>query len=41
MGDDVGVFVLVFGEEEAEGDAAGVAVGVCVGDVLCDGLVVW
>lgn len=34
MGDDVGVFVLVGGEEEAEGEAAGVGVGVGVGDVL-------
>ena len=37
MGDDVGVFVLVGGEQEAEGEAAGVGVGVCVGD----GLGVW
>jgi hypothetical protein len=41
VGDDVGVFVLVWGEEEAEGEAAGVGVGVCVGDVLVVGLVVW
>jgi hypothetical protein len=34
VGDDVGVFVLVVGEEKAEGEAAGVGVGVCVGDVL-------
>jgi hypothetical protein len=39
VGDDVGVFVLVGGEEEAEGEAAGVGVGVCVGDVLGMGLV--
>lgn len=32
--DDVGVLVLVGGEQEAEGEAAGVGVGVCVGDVL-------
>jgi len=39
VGDDVGVFVLVGGEEEAEGEAAGVGVGVCVGDVLVMGSV--
>ena len=32
VGDDVGVFVFVGGEQEAEGEAAGVGVGVCVGD---------
>ena len=32
--EDVGVLVLVGGEQEAEGEAAGVGVGVCVGDGL-------
>jgi hypothetical protein len=41
VGDDVGVFVLVGGEQEAEGEAAGVGVGVCVGDGLVMGLVFW